>query len=89
MCVVLAHVGFCSMFAFRFLISYGILGHSKKLDQYFARREVGSFSSWVWSQTLSGVKTGYAESLQSPIHFEITFGDFKSYISKNISGTSF
>ena len=77
------------MFAFHFFISYGILGHSKKLDQSFARREVGSFSSWVWSQTLSGVKTGYAESLQSPVHFEITFGDFKSCISKNISGTSF
>ena len=86
MCVVLAHVGFCSMFAFHFLISYGVLGHSKKLNQYFARREVGSFSSQVWSQTLSGVKTGCAESLQSPINFEITFGDFKSYISENISG---
>lgn len=78
MCVVLAYVGFCSMFAFHLFNFIWRLGTLEKLNQYFARREVGSsapglVTDFVWREDWLCRKAGRAHSiLRSPWKFDLS-----------------
>ena len=95
MWVVLTHFWFCSFFAIHSLFHVaswdtrkswkGSILPEKKLDlpaPGFGHRHHLVMGTWEW-------RLGYGESLHSPIHFEIIFGNFKSCVSKNILDSSF
>lgn len=86
MCVVLAYVvGFwhVCLSLFNFIWRLGTL---EKVKSVFCQRS-WIFQLLVWSQTLSGVKTAYEAG--RALNFEITFGNFKSYISKYLRQLNF